>query len=441
MSNRYTVYDLLIDVKTKIHGGSLPASIQSALDEGRRNMLGKIIPSEMERKTIIEQALYDHVDAYAIPDDVKYEDVVDLNMLEKDHNLDSVWRPVANVYRRQFDSKNRENIFQIGWESGVKTMQIYRPAGLRRHQHIKINEYDSLTDNGTWNIGGNVVNLRLDELNHVSRKASLSFDINDSSTTGFIENFSMTAVNLEDYLNTGAAFQFLNIPLPINLVAVKLTLGSDQTDLTNDLYYATVNQPHDNNEFISGWNLLKYMLNNLNFVGTPNPKAINYIRLDFTTTGQPIPNCNVDALIARRGHVYQMTYNSSYCLIDATTRAWKKKTTVNSDEFPFEEDSYQLIMLETALVVQKNLYANNQGAASDVTAIEDELAGTFYRGRLVKEGAYARYLKQHKKEFIEPEQYTNVMGRFHYGYNMNHGRTRHRDQDWFEQEQGGNSNV
>ena len=418
---RYTVYDLIIDIKRKVHGASV-TQIQSSLDEARRNLISKVRPPEMERKAYIEQALYDQVEKYAIAEDCKYQDIVDIKKLSHYRNLDTLWKPLAQVYRRQFDQKNRDNIFAINWENGVKTMSIFRPTGLHKYQHIILNECNSLDKNGTWNVGGNVVNLRLDELNHVSKKASLSFDINNSSTTGFIENFTLDSVDINDYMNIGAVFGWINIPIPTAFTSVKLTLGSNTTNLATDLFYATVNQPHDNNEFVTGWNLLKWMLNNLTSVGNPNPKAITYIRFDFNTTGEAIPNCNIDSFIVRKGYVYEMVYNSSYCLIDAQTRAWKKLTTKNSDQFPFEEDSYQLIMLETALVIQKYLYANNAGAASDVTGIEVEL-----------QGKYIEYRKKHKDEFIEPEQYSNVMGRQNYGYGYNRESNDHhaRPNDWF----------
>lgn len=401
---RYTVYNLILDVKGKIHGGTVPGDIQISLDEGRRNMLRNIKPAEMERKSYIEQAFYKNVDKYAIPEDVKYEDIVDIKRLSSYRNLDTLQTPLAQVYRRQFDAKDRENIFAINYEDGVKTMSIYRPKGLHKNEHIVVNEVNSLTENGTWNVGGNVVNLRLDQLNHISRGASLSFDINASDTRGWIENHTMKPVDISDYLNTGAAFSWLSLSIPNNMTSVRLTLGSNQTDLTTDFYSATVNQPHDNNEFMTLWNLLKYMLNNLTSTGNPNPKSIGYIRFDFTTTGSGIPNCNLDSLVVRKGHVYEMVYNSRWCIIDAFSRAWKMKTTRNSDQFPFEEDSYHILMLETALVVQKNIYANNAASKADVADVESQLAD-----------AYSKYKKNHKAEFIEPEQRTNVMGRQVYG--------------------------
>lgn len=422
---RYTVYDLIIDVKRKIHGGSIPNTIQAALDEGRRSMIGKIKPYEMQRKSYIEQALYDQVDRYAIPEDVKYSDIIDINELSCYRDVDTLWRPLAQLYNRQFNAKARENVFSIGWNSGVKTMGIFRPKGLHKYRHLKINEMDSLSENGTWNTGGNVVNMRLDEMNKISKKASLSFDINDSSSSGFIQNFSMTPVDISDYLSIGAAFLWTYISIPTEMISIKLTLGSNVSNLATDYYYATVNQPHDSNEFVTGWNLMKYLLKNMTAVGTPNLKSIAFMRIDFTTTGKVIPNCNLDACIVRKGYIYEMNYNSSYCLIDPLTRAWKKLTTKNSDQFPFEEDTYQILMLETALIVQKDLYANSFGAGSDVTGIETELA---YK--------YQEYRKKHKEEFIEPEQFTNTMGRQAYGYGMGRGTTRHhhRPENWFEED-------
>lgn len=403
---QYSVYDLEVDVTAKIHGGTI-SDLQRALDEGRRNMIGNIKPPEMVRSFYLEQALYDQVNKYAVAEDLKYDNIIEIQKLSSYRNVDTMQHPLEIVYRRQFDQKRRHarNVVAISNENGVKYAMINHPRGLKEAQHLVINDVDSLTKNGTWNVGGNVANLRIDHLNHITGHASLLFDINGSSTTGFIQNFTMEPVDIHTYLNTGAAFAWLSIPIPKEMTSVKLTLGSDSTNLNNDIYFATVNQPHDSNQFINGWNLLKYMLNNLNFVGTPNPKAITYIQLDFTTTGQPIPNCNLDNVVARKGVVYYAIYNSQYCLIDALTRAWKQRTTSNSDIIPLEEDSYSILMLETALVVQEELYANNFGAETDVTSIKAQLYDK-----------YAQYRLNHTDETINPTESSYILGNMYDGY-------------------------
>lgn len=402
----YTVYDLEVDVKRKIHGGDV-TDLQASLDEGRRNMIGNIKPPEMVRSAFMEQALYDQVNKYSIPEDLKYDNLIEIKMLSAYRNVDTLQHPLEYVFRRQFDQKrfNARNVINITNENGIKYAQVYHPRGLRECQHLVVNDVNSLAGNGTWNVGGNVTNLRLDRLNHITGKASLKFDIDSSSTTGFIENFTMNAVDIESYLNTGAAFLWLSLPIPLNMIAVQLTLGSNQSNMSTDYYTATVNQPHDSNQFINAWNLLKYMLNDLTSVGNPNPKAINYVRIDFTTTGQPIANCNIDNIVVRKGVVYSMLYNSQYCLIDAQTRAWKQRTTTNSDILPLEEDTYQILMLETALVEQEYLYANNFGAASDVTSIKSQLLDK-----------YAQYGLNHTDEMMQPSEESYVLGTMYDGY-------------------------
>ncbi len=404
--SRYTVYNLAVDVQKKIHGGTIN-DLTTSLDEGRRNMIKNIKPPEMIRSAYMEQAVYDQVNRYAIPEDLKYDNIIEIKKISSYRNVDTLEHPLEVVFRRQFDQhrRNARNVISIANENGVKYALLSHPKGLKECQHLTLNEGNSLNKNGTWNVGGNVGNLRLDTLNYVTKKASLKFDINDSGTTGFINNFSMEAVDISEYLNKGAEFSWINIPIPLNMVSIQLTMGSSSSDLTTDYYTASVNQPHDNNQFISGWNLLKYMLNNLTSVGNPNPKAITYIQLNFTTTGKKIPNCNIDSFVVRKGVVYDLLYNSQYCLIDSVTGAWKQFTTSNSDIIASEEDTYQILMLETALVEQEYLYANNFGADTDVTAIKAKLFD-----------AYTQYRLNHTDEMIVPEEWSYVGGDMYQGY-------------------------
>ena len=423
MSDYYTLYNLKADVNRKTHGVGVDQATDfySSADEGRRQLIAKVRPPELVRTAYLEQALYDQVDKYAVPDDLKYEDIIEIRKLSSDKNVDTMEKPLQIVYRRKFDQKRwgTRNTMAIVRENGIKYAKINHPRGLQQCQHQLINKVDSLSDNGTWNVGGNVVNLRLDKLLHVTGKASIRFDIDNSSTTGFLENFTMDAVNLADFLETGSVFAWLNLPLPKELLAVKITLGSTASNLATDIYELTVNQPHDNNEFIEQWNLLKYQFYNMVATGNPNPRAIVYVRFDFTTTGNPIPECNLDNIIARKGVVYEVTYNSRYNIMDADTKVWKKIATKNSDFIIAEEDTYQLYMLETSLSVQKEIYANAGGAQSDITAIDEELNGTVIpnnRNRnITRGGLYNKYKLEHKSEAIEETNSTYIFGEMYSG--------------------------
>jgi len=211
-------------------------------------------------------------------------------------------------------------------------------------------------------------------------------------------------------------FTWFNMPLPKEITSVKLTLGSNSSNLATDIYEYTVNQPHDNNAFIPAWNLLKFSMADMSQVGTPNPSAIIYVRLEFTTTGQPNPGCRIDNIVARKGVVYELTYNSRYGIQDANTLAWKKVADQDSDLIVAEEDTYQIWMLETALSVQKEIYANGTGSQMDVTAIDQELNGQVSRtGKTIRVGKYQTYRSEHKSEKIPAINSTYIYGDMYSG--------------------------
>jgi hypothetical protein len=419
MSNSYTVGNLRQDLDSNLHAGGVSGlqDFYKTLDKGRRVVIGKVRPEELIRKSYIEQALYPFVDRYSCPEDLKYNDVIELSLLSGYRNVDTMNAPLEVVYRKQFGQKRggATNVMNIGYENGVKYLRVFRPivcntyganTSIPTAATVRIiNNCDSMSLNGTWNVGGNVVNLHTDELNHMIGFASLAFDINNSSTTGYIENFTLDTFDLSTFLQKGAAFGWLDLPLPKEMLAVKLTLGSDSSNLSTDLYTSTINHPHDGSRFTTGWNLLKFMLNNLNIVGTPNPNALTYVRFDFTTTGQAIPNCHLDNIVARVGAVYEITYNGAYMFIDAITGEFKKIANSNSDIIVAEEDTYNLLLGETTLAAQKELYGSAFAAKSDVS---DQST--------VLDGLYKTFKREHKSEAVLQSEDEYIFGNIYDGY-------------------------
>lgn len=405
----YTIFDLKKDMDRKLRAGGVSQleNFFSTVDEGRRNLIGKVRPEELIRNIYLEQAVFPHVDTYAVPEDLKYDDVIELKKLSADRNVDTMVHPAKSVYRRRFDQKRggARNIMNIGYTNGIKYAKVYRPRGLHECQQVIIHRCDSLTQNGTWNVGGNVVNLRSDEINYVSGRGSLAFDINNSSNFGFIENFTLESFDLADFFKKGAVFSWLNFPIAKEIVSVTLILGSNTSNLTTDLYTATVNMPHNNSGFVDGWNLLKYMMENLTITGLPNPSDLKYVRLEFNTTGQPVPNCNLDLIIARKGVAYELTYNSSFLFRDAFTNAIKKKPTSDSDIIIAEEDTYQIFMLECSLAGLEEIYGNNASANADCTKIAAKLAELYFK-----------YNMEHKSEAMLQEDSTYVFGNMYDGW-------------------------
>jgi len=415
----YKLIDIKRDVDANLPGGGINQlqSFWLTFDKGRRAMLGKVRPEELIRTAYLENAIYPEESKYAVPQDMKYDDVIEIARLSGYRNVDTMEHPLELVYRRRFGQKrgSAANVMNIGYENGIKYARIFRPSSSGRYGNNQTNNLNcayrvihncnSLNDNGTWNVGGNVVNLTEDKLKHVIGCGSLKFNINDSATTGYIENFTLTPFSIMDFLQRGASFAWLNIEIPSELVSVKFVMGSNSNDLSTDYYEASVNSPHDNSEFVTGWNLIKYMLQNLNMVGTPNPTELTYIRFEFTTTGKAIPNCNLDNIIMRQGEVYVMTYNSSYIVIDGDTGQWKKLPTKNNDIIVAEEDTYDLLVDEVTSAAQKESYQASPSASSEIDDVAQRLLGK-----------YKKFKMEHKSEGILETDSIHVFGNMYDGF-------------------------
>lgn len=414
----YTVQELAEDINSKLGNGSVTVNVAdfyARIDEGRRKMLRMIDPPELVRNAYLEEAIYDQVNKYAIPSDLEYTNVINLRKLSGYRNVDRMTRPLEQVYRRRFDQKRQwsRNVFSINYTNGIKTMSIFRPSGLPEHQSLIINEADSLTQGGTWNVGGNVVNLTFDKLKHISGHGAIKFDFNDSATTGFLEVILDTPVDLFSFLETGAVFTWLDIADFQILQTVKMTLESAPTQV----YEMTVAGPHDNNTWINDWNLLKYQMSSMTPLNAPNPRAITKVRFDFVTNGLVMNGCHLDNIIARRGQVYEIDYQSAYIILDSISGAWKKRATSPNDIVVAEEDTYQILMLESAIAVMEEATNSTSYTSSHISRIKDELVGIppRYRGQKGKPGAYDLYAQAHPSEQILPQDTMWIFGNMYDG--------------------------
>lgn len=395
---RYTIFRLRSDCARKLSTSAPSASLDfyGAIMEGGRMMKKRINPPEMVRTFTLEDALYGHVNEYAVPEEMSYDDVIEINKLETRYNgsnVDTLENPMSVTHRKNFWKKDKHfgqvrNVMTINYKNGQKTASIHSPTGLHPRQ-MMINNMDSLNDNGTFITGGNIGNLQVDYLNREQGKGSFSFDINNSGTSGFIETMNMQPFKIGAFLDKGALFQKFFTSLPLEVTSISLSLFSSPTDY----YRYTVNGPHNQSTgFIDGWNQLKFLIQN--GAGNPNPDALIGFKLEITTTGNTVGLCRFDELIARDGDVYEITFESRYFIIDPNSGQWIQRATKGNDELVFEDDSYDILVLETTIALQKELLANNSIAKVDIAGTKEDL-----------ENAYVEYFKKHPSEVVEPSSY------------------------------------
>lgn len=410
-----TVGQLKLDLFRDISPASPSDSrdLNGALQQGVEEMLSFTKPKDLSRRITIENALYDQVNRYHCPEDLDTNRIMQWTRLKDNREVGTWFNSMTQVTNLAFDQATRHhdkelNIFTIEYQSGKKFIKISDMES-DTNSGFTIAEMNSITQDGTWLTFGNVTNLQTDNLTYISGSGSLRFDINNSGNIGGIENFTLTPFDIQDFLNVGKIFSWLDVPNLKQIQTVTLDLFSD----LSDYYSITVNSPHDTNEFQLEWNLLGFNLDSstMNVIGTPNPKAINHIRVTFVTNGTLNMNSvRMDNIVARKGHVYGIQYVSNQIFVDAVSGLAKNRPTLDSDLIRLEYDTYQVYRGYCAAILADELVSNN----TDIAKIASK-----------RDRAISIYKNKHKEEFIDE---TQTMRRFgvEYGYYNRFGKSNYK---------------
>jgi len=389
-----TVGQLKLDLFRDISPASPDDSrdLNGALQQGVEELLSFTKPKDLSRRVTIENALYDQVNRYSCPDDLDTNKIMQWTRLKNTKAVGDWYTPLTQVTNMDFDQRirnrnNEQNIFTIEYQSGKKFIKVSDTHNEMTDGYT-VHEMNSITQDGTWLSFGNAVNLASDNLTYVSGSGSLRFNLTDSGNIGGIENFDINPFDIHEFLNVGKIFTWVYLPNLRQLQTVTLNLYSSLTDY----YSITVNSPHDTDEFQLEWNLLGFELDSstMNTIGTPNPAAINHIKIEFVTNGTlNMDSIRVDNLVARKGSVYGIQYISNQIFVDAVTGIPKWRPTLDSDIIRLEYDTYQVYRGYCASILGEELVSDK----GDVQKIDDK-----------KNTAIAVYKKRHKEEYTEETQ-------------------------------------
>lgn len=370
----FTIQDLKSRVSSKMHGVNVDKvnDFYGLCFEAAGNFLLKIDPKETKRVTQIENALYDQVYDYVCPTDLKGDRVIDI-FPQVDR-----WKgdKFNNTYDENFDL-NKDNLdFTIKQNSGVKTLRIskYLIAG------NVLNACDSLTQNGTWVAGGGATSLSLDTLNYVTSGGSLRFNLATSGSAGYIENSTMTAVDISSLEDVGALFVYVYIPSTSATTSVNLRWGSS----SSDYWSSTVTTTQDNTSFITGWNLLRFDWSGASEIGTPVSSAIDYLRVTVNYNGTAMTAFRVDNITAKLGSIYNINYYSKY-LFRNSSGTWIEKPTSDTDLINLDVESVNCYLYELCELVAQELSSDGQ-----------EVDVKFFRDK--KLDSYSIYSQTYKSE-------------------------------------------
>lgn len=392
----YTVNDLKTDLAGVLHGTTLNqiTNIDGLIYRAARTLLLDVDPQETKRTLEFTTPIFETVFDYPIASDVKGNKIIDIfpqvQRLPRD-----IW---SQAYNQAFDVAKQNifaspNLFTMNFNTGIKTIRINAPY---LNAPAIINQIEAIATNGTWATGGTATSLAVNNSNFVQGAGSLQFNV----TTGaaYLENSTMSAVDLSTVVNQSYLFYWVFVPDASKLTSVELRWGSTSTAYWTST--ATTNQ--QGNAFVDGWNLCQFKWSTATQVLSPSSSGIDYARLTLNVTGA-MTGCLVNGLQSVLGSILSYEYYSKYLFRDATTGAFQETVTDDSNIINLDTDSYNLLFdLVSSLAVQQQQGAN--GLVFDTSFFAQQY-----------QTALARYKSLYKSEIQKPQSSYYQMNRPGYG--------------------------
>lgn len=374
-----TISDFKTRLQTKIHGQSLNKvqDVYGLIGEAAGNLLLRVDPQETKVVANIENALYDQVYDYALPTDVKGDRIVAL-------------RPqINNSPSNAFGYNSTEsfdrtkglgaNQYTLNFDSIIKTIRIDKPT----RAGVALNECNTLTENGSWAVGSNATTLEADTIEYITGSGSLRFNISASGSTAYIENSTMTAVDLTNYLSVGAIFLWAYVPTVSATTSIDLRWGSD----SSNYYSKTVTTNHFGQSFVTGWNLIRFDWSSATTTGSPTITAIDYLRATINYTGTAMTAFRIDSIMAKLPSVWEIIYYSKY-LFRNSSGTWIVKPTADTDLINLDTEGVNALLYECAYIVAQDLGGEDSQFDVDIfKKRRDEVWGAYlnrYKSEVIK---------------------------------------------------------
>lgn len=391
----YSVLDLKNDLEGVLHGttNNQIQNLDGVINRAARQLLLDLDPQETKRTVEFVAPIFNTVYDYPIAADVKGNKLIDI-FPQVQRIPQDVW---LQTYNQAFDVMKQnifsmQNMFTMNFDSSIKTIRINAPW---LNNPVIVNEIEAIATNGTWAAGGTASNLAVNNSNFAQGSGSLQFDV--TVGTGYIENSTMTAVDLSDYTNQSSFFVWVYVPTGTNLTSVNLRIGSSSTDY----YTLSVTQTQQGTAFVNGWNLCQFDWSSMSQTGTVDETSFTYARVSLVMTGTNTA-VKVNGLNSILGTVLQYSYYSKYLFRNSSTDAFQETVLDDADLINLDTESYNLLFNQVAYL------ACQQQQGSD--AVYD---GTFFKKAY--DDGIIRYKSMYKSELQKPQSTYYPMNKPGYG--------------------------
>lgn len=349
----YSISTWLNDVGSGIHGTTVNKipNIYGIANRAARAVLLDVDPKETQRIVQLGQVFNSTYD-YSCPVDVKGDRFVDIRPQGQRFPTDQY----PQGYAVEFDAYKDvsfDNKIYTQWNTGVKTLRIEAPS---LTAPLTLTDTSSITG---WAATTGASNLALNTSNYVAGGGALSFDLLTGSSSGYVENSTLAAVNLANYKNVATMFLWVYIPTASATTDVKVRWGSSSADY----WEATATAAQDGTAFQNGWNFLSFPWSGATSTGTPDETAVNYVRftVDYSAAQTGFLVCNFTSTL---GYYFQAQYYSKYLFRDPATNAFQETvadSTDNNKIINLDTDSYNLFFNKSMYFIAQALQGADAG--------------------------------------------------------------------------------
>ena len=364
----YTVATLKDELVGVLHGTTLNqvTNLDNLLNRAARKLVSDIDPIETVRIQQLASPLFDRIYDYACPVDLKDDRIIDIRPQIKRSTADRF----TQFYNEDFDMNKafitRGGIHTVQNNNGNKTLRLATSLTAP----MLVDGANSLTDNGTWVVGGSATNLRLDTLQYIYAGGSIEFDVSTAPpmATAWIEKTMPTKVDLTRDLNEGSEFVNVFFTDATHIVSVNYRWGTDSANY----WTGTVTSTQSGTDMANGWNLLQFPWLSATKVGSPDVTKIGYVRVTITFDGTALSNVRVNSLTSQLGSIYEIEYYSKYLFRDASSTVWQEEVGSDTDIINLDTSSYEIYFDIVALFCAQQIQATD--GAFDIKYYETHYA-------------------------------------------------------------------
>jgi hypothetical protein len=322
------------------------------------------------RETVLTPSLTENQFDYALPTDVKADNIIDLRPQVTDSR--GLFETYDLVSPEEFD--RRKN-----YERGIATIinkdltRTLRVSAQVEDHSVRVSTMEDTAWN-TWDSDGvNDSDVKVDNDDFTEGNGSVRFqtDTTDStdSTIG-IQNTVITQFDISPYLARGQVFVDAKLTTAdTGIHQITARFGSD----SSNYYQISDSNQNDCTPFTSGWNKIRWDFQNKTTVGSPQDTAIDFVALFWSrdTTTVALLHLNdtdwgFDNLELKRGKYYNLSYYTRNVWQD-TAFALSENSANDSNALMVQNDELEVIMAKAAELASQYLRDNE-----DVKYYRDE---------------------------------------------------------------------